>query len=176
MKTVLIVILSRDSWSPWVSFHVGSQAWPPLCNRFPLVYWWAPCWPQAITRLSQDTLHPTMGGISFYASATVTAYTVICGVGSLPSLLSKWWGENKSLHKRCPSYQFFFFRVTSPVIHLPSLDQTTLLFSLGICFSILFRNPTGREVSSDKLVLSLELCPRSGTFSPGYVIEPQGLR
>ena len=88
----------------------------------------------------------------------------------------KMMGENKSLHKRCPSYQFFFFRVTSPVIHLPSLDQTTLLFSLGICFSILFRNPKGREVSSDKLVLSLELCPRSGTFSPGYVIEPQGLR
>lgn len=117
-----------------------------------------------------------MGGISFYASATVTAYTVFCGGGSIPRPPFKMMGENKSLHKRCPSYQFFFFRVTSPVIHLPSLDQMTLLFSLGICFSILFRNPKGREVSSDKLVLSLELCPKSGTFSPGCVTEPQGLR
>lgn len=155
---------------------VASQAWPPLCNGFPLVYWWAPLWPQTITRLPQDTLHPTVGSISFYVRAAVTAYTVFYGVWSLHRPPFKMMGGNKSLHKRCPSHQFFFFWVTSPVIHLPSLDQMTLLFSLGICFSILFRNPKGREVSSDKLVLSLELCPKSGTFSAGCGTEPHGLR
>lgn len=159
--------------SGWVS---GSRIslWVLFCEcSFHLSIWFScsllvtPLWPDTHRPVS-NTLHLIMESSSFFpCAATIPSLSSLQCEPPMPPPNDK----EKPLPRRASLLPAFLALGHKPSYspHPPS-GQVKLLFSLGTCFSILFGNPKGKEVSGDKLTWPLELSAlemQPKTFSTG---------